>query len=68
MEVVGWISANGDFDALRAMIKQLQQYWIECGIDQRGDFEIQVMDMTAQTPDDYHRLHDLGVIDALRSL
>jgi alkanesulfonate monooxygenase SsuD/methylene tetrahydromethanopterin reductase-like flavin-dependent oxidoreductase (luciferase family) len=61
----GWMSANADFDTLRRLVEQLQAFRREYGTDKREDFEIQVMDTTAQTVDDYRRLEALGVTEAL---
>jgi probable F420-dependent oxidoreductase len=59
----GWISANADTDALKAMIGQLNALRERAGTLSRPDFEIHVMDVTASTADDYRRLEDLGATD-----
>ena len=61
----GWMSANADFDTLKRLVEQLQAFRREYGSDTREDFEIQVMDTTAQTVDDYRHLEALGVTEAL---
>lgn len=61
----GWMSANSDYETLAALIGQLQAMRREYGSDQRQDFEIQAMDMGARKPDDYRRLQELGVTEAL---
>jgi probable F420-dependent oxidoreductase len=59
----GWISANADTDALKAMIGQLNALRERYGTLSRPDYEIHVMDVTASTADDYRRLADLGATD-----
>ena len=59
----GWISANADPDALKAMIGQLNALRERYGTLGRPDFEIHVMDVTASSADDYRRLADLGATD-----
>lgn len=59
----GWISANADTDALKAMIGQLNALRERYGTLNRRDYEIHVMDVTASTADDYRRLADLGATD-----
>jgi probable F420-dependent oxidoreductase len=59
----GWISANADTDALKAMIGQLNALRERYGTLNRPDYEIHVMDVTASTADDYRRLADLGATD-----
>ena len=59
----GWISANADTGALKAMIGQLNALREQFGTLGRPDFEIHVMDVTASTTDDYRRLADLGATD-----
>jgi probable F420-dependent oxidoreductase len=59
----GWISANADTDALKAMIGELNALRERYGTLSRPDYEIHVMDVTASTTDDYRRLADLGATD-----
>ncbi|HEY2484215.1 MAG TPA: TIGR03619 family F420-dependent LLM class oxidoreductase [Candidatus Binataceae bacterium] len=59
----GWISANADTDALKAMIAELNDLRERYGTLSRPDYEIHVMDVTASTADDYRRLADLGATD-----
>jgi probable F420-dependent oxidoreductase len=59
----GWISANADTDALKAMIGQLNALRERYGTLNRPDYEIHVMEVTASTADDYRRLADLGATD-----
>ena len=59
----GWISANADTEALKRMIGQLNGYRKQYGTADRADYEIHVMDVTANTVDDYRRLADLGATD-----
>ena len=59
----GWISANADPEALKAMIGQLNALRERYGTLGRPDFEIHVMDVTASSADDYRRLADLGATD-----
>jgi probable F420-dependent oxidoreductase len=59
----GWISANVDTDALKAMIGQLNALRERYGTLNRPDYEIHVMDVTASTADDYRLLADLGATD-----
>jgi probable F420-dependent oxidoreductase len=61
----GWISANADTEALKALITRLNAYRDQYGTKARSDFEIHVMDGTAGTEDDYKRLADLGATDAV---
>lgn len=61
----GWMSANSDFETIKGLVEQLQAYRREYGTDKRDDFEIQVMDVTAQSLEDYQRLQDLGVTEVL---
>lgn len=61
----GWMSANADYDVLADLVAQLQAFRGEYGTDERDDFEIQLMDQTARSLDDYRRLIDLGVTEAL---
>ena len=57
----GWMSANGEYDTLKELIGQLEAFRKEYGTDTRKDFEIHVMDVTAQTLDDHRKMRDLGV-------
>ena len=59
----GWISANSDYDALKQMICQLNDFRQEFGTAGRADFEIHAYDMHARTLDDFRRLEELGVTD-----
>jgi probable F420-dependent oxidoreductase len=59
----GWISANSDYDALKVMLAQLDEFRQEYASDSRDDFEVHVSDHSAKTLDDYRRLADLGVTD-----
>jgi alkanesulfonate monooxygenase SsuD/methylene tetrahydromethanopterin reductase-like flavin-dependent oxidoreductase (luciferase family) len=61
----GWISANADTDALKTLIGRLNAFREQYGTSSRRDFQIHVMDVTASTVDDYRRLADLGVTDAV---
>ena len=59
----GWISANADFDTLKALIEQLNALRAEHGTLQRDDFEIHGFDINARTIDDMRRVRDLGMTD-----
>lgn len=61
----GWISANADTEALKTLIGRLNGYRDRYGTFSRFDFEIHVMDVTARSADDFKRLADLGVTDAV---
>ena len=59
----GWISANSDYQSLRAMITTLNELRCEYGTDTNDDFEIHAFDMAARDLDDFKRLQALGVTD-----
>lgn len=61
----GWISANADTATLKNLIARLNEYRERYGTLTRSDFEIHAMDVTAASSDDYKRLADLGVTDAV---
>jgi probable F420-dependent oxidoreductase len=61
----GWISANVDTETLKTLIARLNGYRERYGTSSRSDFEIHVMDVTAGSADDFRRLADLGVTDAV---
>ncbi len=61
----GWISANVDTNELKALIGQLNALRAQYGTLDKPDFEIHAMDVGASAPDDYKRLADLGVTDAV---
>lgn len=59
----GWMSANTDFDTLKALIGQLNVSREEQGTADRDDFEIHALDSNSRTASDCLRLADLGVTD-----
>jgi alkanesulfonate monooxygenase SsuD/methylene tetrahydromethanopterin reductase-like flavin-dependent oxidoreductase (luciferase family) len=61
----GWISANVDTETLKTLIGRLNACRERYGTLNRSDFEIHVMDVTAGSADDFRRLADLGVTDAV---
>ncbi len=61
----GWMSANSDFDTLKGLVEQLQAFRVEYGTDKRQDFEIQVMDTSAESVDDFRRLTEIDVTEVL---
>ncbi len=61
----GWISANADTDTLKSLIGALNVQREHYGTLSRTDFEIHVMDVSANAADDYRRLADLGATDAV---
>jgi len=64
----GWISANSDYDSLKAMVGQLDEFRKEYGTDSNQNFEIHLLDSNARTLDDFCRLRDLGGTDICISL
>lgn len=61
----GWISANIDTETLKTLIARLNECRERYGSRSRSDFEIHAMDVTAASADNYRRLADLGVTDAV---
>jgi probable F420-dependent oxidoreductase len=61
----GWISANVDTDTLKKLIDELNEFREQFGTSERRDFEIHVMDITANGVDDYRRLEAIGATDAV---
>ncbi len=59
----GWISANSDYDSLKAMIGKLDELRRDSGTHTRDDFEIHAFDMHARKLDDFRRMAELGVTD-----
>ena len=57
----GWIAANTDHATLKELVAALNALRDEYGTRRRADFEIHGMDITAETPDAYKRVRDLGV-------
>lgn len=64
----GWISANSDYDSLKSMVAQLDEFRKEYGTDSNEKFEIHLLDSNARTLDDFCRLRDLGATDICLSL
>jgi len=59
----GWISANSDFDSLKAMVERINAFREEHGTADRP-FEFHCLDSAAQTADDFSRLAEIGVTHA----
>ena len=57
----GWISANSDFDSLRDMIGQLNEFRDE--YESHADFEIHALDSNLRSIEDCERLASIGVTD-----
>lgn len=60
----GWVSANANYDALKRLIRTLNQCRSEFGTAGRKDFEIVAFDSDAQSVADFKRLEGLGVTEA----
>lgn len=60
----GWVSANTDFDTLKSLLLELNNYREAAGARLRPDFEIHGFDMAAAQVPDFKRLGELGVTDA----
>ncbi len=59
----GWMSANTDFETLKALTGQLNALRGEFSTLGRTDFEIHAVDQNATTLDQFMRLRDLGATD-----
>lgn len=61
----GWMSANTSFASLQKMISVLHTLRHDPGTHDRPDFRIFANDMNAAKVEDFRRLEDLGVTDAV---
>lgn len=60
----GWIAAGGDFESIKAMVDQINEFRKEYGRENEP-FEFHAMTAEAYSPDGIKRLEDIGIDEVL---